>query len=139
MSTGSAGAYPWVLTDVSLVVKKHDLDPDVITERLGLHPSEAWAPGVDRWNPGGDTDGVWLLQHDEHVARDFSVQLDATLRAAEGCAPVLDALKAEGYKVMLAVYGFTDHDGQLSFSADDMARIARLKIPLRLVPNLNAR
>ncbi|MFK4224075.1 DUF4279 domain-containing protein [Streptomyces sp. NPDC019890] len=129
----------WVLTDVTLIIKKSDLDPDVITARLGLKPSAVRPPGPDRWDPRGDTDGQWRLQCDERTTRVFSEQLDAILRAAEGCDRILASMKVEGFDISLAVGGYADNDSQLSFSASEMTRISRLGLPLVLTPNLNER
>lgn len=129
----------WTLTDVTLVVRKSDLDPDAVTERLGLQPSSVRMPGIDRWDPKGETDGQWRYQCDERTTRVFSEQLDVVLRASERCARVLAALGAEGCNVALSIGGFADNDSQLSLSVHEMARISRLGIPLILIPNLNER
>ncbi|MFJ5221833.1 DUF4279 domain-containing protein [Streptomyces sp. NPDC088400] len=124
---------------MTLVVRKSDLDPDAITERLGLQPSAVRMPGIDRWNPQGETDGQWRFQCDERTTRNFSEQLDVVLRASETCAQVLAMLSAEGCNVSLSIGGFADNDSQISFSAHEMVRISRLGIPLILTPNLNER
>jgi Domain of unknown function (DUF4279) len=129
----------WTLTDVTLVVRKRDLDPDAVTERLGLRPSSVRIPGIDRWDPKGETDGQWRFQCDERTTRIFSEQLDVVLRASERCARVLATLSAEGCTILLAIGGFADNDSQISFSAHEMVRISRLGIPLILTPNLNER
>ncbi|MFD7086550.1 DUF4279 domain-containing protein [Streptomyces sp. NPDC059896] len=139
MSVDSHDATSWVLTAVALIVKKSDLDPNSITERLALQPSAVRMPGVDRWNPEGSAAGQWRLQCDEHTTRVFSEQLDTILRAAEGCAGTLAMLRAEGCDVTITVRGFADNDSQVSFSADEMTRASRLKIPLKIIPSLNAR
>ncbi|MFE3142251.1 DUF4279 domain-containing protein [Streptomyces scopuliridis] len=135
----SRDATSWVLTTVALIVKKSDLDPNSVTEKLGLQPSAVRMPGIDRWNPEGDAAGQWRLQCDEHTTRAFPEQLDIILRAAEGCADTLAALRAEGCEVTIVVRGFADNDSQVSFSAGEMARVSRLNIPLKIIPNLNAR
>ncbi|MEW2081615.1 DUF4279 domain-containing protein [Streptomyces sp. NPDC005283] len=139
MSNDFRAGESWVLTDVALIIKKSDLDPDVITARLGLKPSAVRLPGPDRWNPRGDTDGQWRLQCDERTTRIFSEQLDSILRAAEGCHRILASMRAEGFDVMLAIGGYADNDSQLSFSASEITRISRLGLPLTLIPNLNER
>ncbi|MEV7870220.1 DUF4279 domain-containing protein [Streptomyces sp. NPDC088124] len=127
------------MTDVTLVVKKDDLDPDSVTARLGLQPSAVRLPGVDRWDPGGDADGQWRLQCDERTTRIFSEQLDVILRAAEGCARVLEMLRAEGCETTIIVSGFAGNDSQIVFSGDEMARISRLQTAVKIIPNINER
>ncbi|MFD3652530.1 DUF4279 domain-containing protein [Streptomyces sp. NPDC058620] len=130
----------WTLTDVTLVVKKSDLDPGHVTEFLGLQPSAVKAPGFDRWAPpGGDTDGQWRLRCDEHTTRNFTEQVDIILQAAERRAKELASLRSEGCETLLAVEGFADNDSQISFSAQAMGRICRLGLSLKLTPNLNER
>ncbi|MFJ2214936.1 DUF4279 domain-containing protein [Streptomyces sp. NPDC101062] len=129
----------WTLTDVTLVVKKDDLDPDSVTARLGLHPSAVRLPGVDRWNPAGDTDGQWRLQCDERTTRVLSEQLDVVLRAAEGCSRVLEMLRSEGCETSIIISGFAGNDSQIIFSGEEMARISRLQTPVKIIPNVNER
>ncbi|MFJ2557707.1 MULTISPECIES: DUF4279 domain-containing protein [unclassified Streptomyces] len=129
----------WILTAVTLVVKKDDLDPDSVTERLGLIPSDVRLPGVDRWNPAGDTDGQWRLQCDERTSRILSEQLDVILRAAEGCTRVLEMLRAEGCETTIVISGFAGNGSQIIFSGDEMARIYRLQTPVKIIPNINER
>ncbi|MGY3680412.1 DUF4279 domain-containing protein [Streptomyces sp. TE33382] len=137
-SSGQAGG-EWVLTDVSLVVKKSDLDPDTVTARLGLEPTAVRPPGQDRWGPPGEIDGQWRLQCDERTARKLSEQLDEILPLVERCAPQLREMMAEGFEICLAVHGFADNDSRAFFSSTVVSRIASLGVPLVLKPNLNAR
>ncbi|MFE4367341.1 DUF4279 domain-containing protein [Streptomyces sp. NPDC056835] len=139
MSDNSHDAMPWVLTAVALTVKKNDLDPDSVTDRLGLRPSAVRMPGIDRWNPEGDPAGQWRLQCDERTTRVFSEQLGTILRVAEECADTLAILRAEGCEVTITVRGFADNDSRILLSADELARASRLKIPLAFIPNLNSR
>ncbi|MFE3739443.1 DUF4279 domain-containing protein [Streptomyces sp. NPDC059134] len=121
------------------MIKKYDLDPDSVTEHLGLTPSAVRLPGVDRWNPTGDTDGQWRLQCDERTTRTFSEQLDIILRAAEGCVRVLEMLRAEGCETAIIISGFAGNDSQIIFSAEEMARMSRLQTPVKVIPNVNER
>ncbi|MER7046044.1 DUF4279 domain-containing protein [Streptomyces jumonjinensis] len=123
---------------MALVIKGPDLYPDRVTERLCLQPTSSGPPGVDRWIPG-DTDGRWSLECDNRITRIFSEQLDHVLSAAESRTEALASLRSEGHTVMLTVWGYADHDSQLAFSASDIARIARLNIPLRLSQSLSDR
>ncbi|MER5806776.1 DUF4279 domain-containing protein [Streptomyces sp. NPDC002033] len=135
---GRAGN-PWVLTDVSLVVKRGDLDPDSVTARLGLQPTAVRMPGLDRWGPPGEVDGQWRLQCDDRTTREFSEQLDNILISAERCAAQLKEMMAEGFEVYLAIYGFANHESRVFFSSLAISRIASLGVPLVLTPNLNER
>ncbi|WP_374325019.1 DUF4279 domain-containing protein [Streptomyces sp. AP-93] len=132
-------ARPWVLTSVSLVVKKHDLDPDAVTARLGLQPTAVRLPGADRWGPPGEVDGRWRLTCDERTTRDPAEQLEQIVSAAEGCVSQLRLMQAEGSEVHLEVYGFADHGSEFLVPAPLFSRIAQLGVPLSLTPNLNSR
>ncbi|MQS39444.1 DUF4279 domain-containing protein [Streptomyces katsurahamanus] len=128
----------WTLPEVALIIKGADLVPDRITERLGLEPTSSRLPGANRWFPG-DTDGRWHFECDDRTTRIFSEQLDNVLSAVESRTEALASLRSEGYTVALTVWGYVDHDSQLAFSASDMARIARLNVPLSLSQSLSDR
>ncbi|WP_374213935.1 DUF4279 domain-containing protein [Streptomyces sp. A3M-1-3] len=130
---------PWKLTDVSLVVKGRDLDPDRISERLGLMPTSVRPPGPSRWEPAGETDGRWRLQCDEHTSRSFADQLDNLLGVVEEKQDRLAALAGDGFEVFISVHGFATNDSNLLFTHGQLLRMSRLHIPLTLIPNLNDR
>ncbi|MDJ0341186.1 DUF4279 domain-containing protein [Streptomyces sp. H10-C2] len=129
----------WALTDVALVVKKSDLDPDSVTRILGLDPSGTCQPGVNRWNPGGETDGEWRFQIDERTSRVFSEQLDIILTVAEGKREEISSLAVAGCDVHLAVYGYAGHGSTLALSDGELGRLSALNIPLEITPNINER
>ncbi len=128
----------WVLTDVSLVIEREGLDPGEVTARLGVSPTNSAAPGEDR-RSANPAIGFWMLECDERVSRVFSEQLKTVLEAAEVNVDELRRLQGEGCEVWISVYGFSGNESKLSFSAHDLARLAALGLPLRLVPNLNDR
>ncbi|MFD9630656.1 DUF4279 domain-containing protein [Streptomyces violascens] len=131
--------WPWVMTEAALVIKGADMDPAVVTQELALNPTSTRAPGYDRWDTSGSTDGRWRLEFDNDYSRDFSLQMDALLSVAEEKRAQIANLVAQGYEAILSVYGFAGHDGSLPFTAQQMARAASIGIPLVLTPNLNER
>ncbi|WP_328860944.1 DUF4279 domain-containing protein [Streptomyces sp. NBC_00306] len=129
----------WTLTDVTLLIQKPDLDPEDVTRRLDIQPSAVRNPGVDRWGPPGETSGQWRLQCDERTTRTFSEQLHFILAAAEGRTSVLQSLNAEGCEISIVIGGYAANDSQLSLTAAELIRLARLDIPLTLTPSLSER
>lgn len=129
----------WVLTDVSLVVRGHDLDPDTVTGKLNLQPTGTRSPGPSRWGPPGDIDGEWRLQCDERSTRRFSEQLETILTAVEPHSEDLMELLANGISVTLTIRGYVDNDSQIILTPEEMRRVARLGIPLILAPSTSER
>ncbi|NUK05622.1 DUF4279 domain-containing protein [Streptomyces lunaelactis] len=129
----------WVLTDVTLIIKGSELDPDEVTKELDIQPTAVRPPGPDRWGPPGEVDGQWRLQCNEHSTRILSEQLDTILTAAESRSNKLKAFLLEGFKVTLTIGGYADSDSQIILSPAELSRVARLGIPLILAPSLSER
>ncbi|MET9377077.1 DUF4279 domain-containing protein [Streptomyces sp. NPDC003035] len=129
----------WVLTDVSLVVRGPDLDPDEVSKKLNIEPTGTRPPGPSRWGPPGDVDGEWRLQCDERSTRVFPEQLDTILTAVEPHAEDVRGLLANGISVTLTIRGYVDNDSQIALTPEQMRRVARLGVPLALAPSTSER
>jgi hypothetical protein len=129
----------WALTDVSLVVRGPDLDPDEVTKKLNIQPTGTRLPGPSRWGPPGDVDGEWRLQCDERSTRVFPEQLDTILTAVEPHADDVRELPANDLSVTLAIRGYVDNDSQIALTPEQMRRVARLGVPLTLAPSTSER
>lgn len=123
---------------ISLVIRKIDLDPTTVTERLGITPTGAGGPRNDGETPGKARYGFWYLRYYYDTSNDFSRLLDTTLSAVERKRDSIAELVAEGYAAHLRVDGYTLY-GTLTFSARDIERISEINIPLILFPNTDAR
>ncbi|MFI2187595.1 DUF4279 domain-containing protein [Streptomyces sioyaensis] len=139
MSTEPKTSHPWVLTDVSLIIKKVDLDPEAVSQRLGITPTGVYRPDQGSQERNRGREGIWRLQCDERTTRDFSEQLNTVLSATEEKRAEIRDLIAEGHEIHLSVYGFAGTGSVLPFSVRDLERISRLNLPLELAPNTNAR
>ncbi|MFD9208708.1 DUF4279 domain-containing protein [Streptomyces sioyaensis] len=135
MSTDHLSTQPWVLTQVTVVISKSDLDPEEVTRRLSLTPTDVLQPGTDARYP----DGEWRLKFGDRISRDFSQQLDAALLALDPQRSTLHDLVSEGCEVLLTAYGFADHNSTIELAARDVERISQLGIPFALIPNINSR
>ncbi|WP_267242797.1 DUF4279 domain-containing protein [Streptomyces sp. PR69] len=129
----------WTLTTVSIEVETGDVDPEVVTQRLGLTPTGVWRPDAGIQSIKSEIGAYWLLECDDRTTRVFSEQLDEILKAAERVSSKLSELQDEGFAVALVIRGYADHDSQLLISASNMMRISRLGIPLVMQPSLSDR
>ncbi|WP_432001463.1 DUF4279 domain-containing protein [Streptomyces sioyaensis] len=139
MSAEPNTSHPWVLTDVSLIIKKVDLDPEAVSQRLGITATGVYRPEQGPQGRNRGREGIWRLQCDERTTRDFSEQLNTVLSATEEKRVEIRKLIMEGHEIHLSVYGFAGTGSVLPFSARDLDRISRLNLPLELSPNTNAR
>lgn len=136
--TEPATRHPWILVTISLAIRKIDLDPATVTERLGITPTRAGGPRNDGETPGKARYGFWYLEYYDDTSDDFSRLLDTILSAIEDKRDGIAELVAEGCTARLHVDGYT-LCGTLTFSARDIERISEINIPLILSPNTNAR
>ena len=108
---------PQCSTSATLILLGDDLNPDLITERLGLVPSQAWRRGETKKHTGRDgvtriieDAGVyewggwklWLPEERRH--RPFWSQLTYWERILEDRAEEIKACKAEGLTVEINCY-----------------------------------
>ncbi|WP_059010478.1 DUF4279 domain-containing protein [Streptomyces specialis] len=121
----------WVGTSAALVVRKDDLEPRTVTERLGLAPTRTRLPGPDRWRPGGDEAGLWLFECHE-TRKSLPEQVNEVLDVFTAKAGELRSLIDEGYDATLALFGFVGDGSVVELSSETIARIVSLGIPLEV-------
>jgi hypothetical protein len=119
-------------------VRRHDLDPAAVTDRLALTPTATRTPGPDRWNPAGDPAGLWLLRCAE-PALSLPEQLDRIVDSVEEKADTLRELIDEGYDVTLTAFGLVGDGSVLELMPQTALRVASLGIPLDLRVSNNER
>ncbi|MEU4033823.1 DUF4279 domain-containing protein [Streptomyces collinus] len=129
----------WVLTEVSLVVKGRDLQPEEITPFLDLEPTGVRNPGPSEWDRPGEIDGQWRISCNERTSRDFHEQLDSILSIAERKRVELGQLAEQGHEVTVSLFGFAGKDCALTLRPGELRRIALLGFPLRVAANMNER
>ncbi|MFF8974416.1 DUF4279 domain-containing protein [Streptomyces sp. NPDC014995] len=129
----------WVLTDVSLVIKGRDLQPEEITSFLGIEPTGVRNPGPNKWSRPGEVDGEWGINCNSNVSRDFHEQLDNILSTVESKRTELAQLAEQGCEVIVDIYGFSGNDCTLTLRPVELKRIALLGFPLRVAANMNER
>lgn len=129
---------PWVLSDVELVVSKDDLNPQEVTERLGLTPTGTRLPGPSRWEPPGEEAGLWLFGCAD---RDLSLaeQLNRVLDAVEPRVESLQGLLSDGFDVTLKLVGNVGRGAMTKLPEHAVARVAALGIPLDVSVSSSAR
>ncbi|WP_158674680.1 DUF4279 domain-containing protein [Streptomyces hoynatensis] len=128
----------WVVTEAALEVRGSDLDPERISEHLGLDPTGSRRPGPDRWDPEADEAGLWLLKVSAQ-ATPLAEQLDELLGTVEPRAVGLQELRQEGYDVLLRLFGFVGTGSFFELSPVALGRLTALGVPLRLAVSTSER
>ncbi|MFF4738695.1 DUF4279 domain-containing protein [Streptomyces sp. NPDC001262] len=130
---------PWVQTSVSLVIEKSDLEPGAITEALGVEATTTRLPGPSRWRPADDTNGLWILECDQGIAKGMDDQLDHVLSRIETGSGALANLLHSGHQASVEIRGYAGDGAVLEISPALLARIMTLGISLKVIPNINER
>lgn len=126
------------MTNATFCVYSDTLDPAQITSRLGLAPTHSFRRDdpitTARRRYGNHPIGGWLLSTREHiVAEDLTAHLDWLLANLEPAAQRIKALQTDGYDVAIIIALSADPlGGGPTMSADTLARLARLGLPLDL-------
>jgi hypothetical protein len=113
----------------------HDnLDPDSVSNDLGLQPTEKWKRGItpdlnDR--PPATTGGWFLTSKTAVQSRDARRHIDWLLNQMEPGAAVIERLRSAGCKTDIFCYWLsTQGHGGPMLSPGTMARLARLGLEL---------
>ncbi|MCC2278573.1 DUF4279 domain-containing protein [Streptomyces sp. ET3-23] len=130
---------PWVRASVSLVIEKAELDPGAITEALGIEATTTRLPGPSRWRPADDTNGLWILECDQGMAKGVDEQLHHVLSRIEPDSEALTNLLRSGHQVSVEIRGYAGDGAVLEIAPALLARIMALGISLEVIPNINER
>lgn len=119
-------------TYATLILLHEDLNAELLTQELGIQPTETWKQGEVR-NPGSRTPvvsriGGWFLRTQETVAsRDVRRHIDWLLNQVEPRRSVLGRLRTAGYRMEISCFWVSafGHGGP-TLSPAQMARLADL-------------
>lgn len=126
------------MTNTTLCVYSDTLDPEQISDHLGLIPTNSYRRGdpitTARRRYGNHPSGGWLLSSRDHVvAEDLTAHLDWLLARLEPAAPRIGALQAEGYDVAIIIALSAEPlGGGPTLSSEMLERLARLGVPVDL-------
>ncbi len=123
----------WNSIEVSLTLSHINLDPDSVSDLLGLTPSRSARPGTAIMS----ADGIWSLDFRGQAPHDNPVAM--AVSAIHDHLPKIKQLISFGVSAQLSIYGHV-HDGStLRLSTKEIASLADMSIPIVFVPNANER
>jgi len=115
--------------DVSLVIRGKSLDPDAVSEALGLRPTEVWRLG-DRFPapaPGKHKDSGWLLKGKPVAGFNLSKHVEALVKQLEPYTERFSRLPKEAsLYVKCDVCDYEFRKSNLSLSRAAVAAVAKL-------------
>ncbi|SOD63173.1 protein of unknown function [Streptomyces zhaozhouensis] len=116
----------WDSLGVALLVTGSELDPGVLTRRLGVVPDLARRPGeVPAFRDGA---GCWALR--AAGGAELAPLVHAVVERARPLRGELGVLRAEGYRVSLDISGRVHHRELLTLDAALLAGAAELGVPI---------
>ncbi|NNN37974.1 DUF4279 domain-containing protein [Streptomyces sp. S3(2020)] len=129
----------WVETDVKLLVRKSDLDPDLLARELPLTPTAVSLPTDGSRSLGLPDEGVWSLAVHKRLPGGIDDQLRELLRQITPHASSISSLAARGYEVSINVSGFVGRGSTFSLAPDVISQVAALNIPFVVSPSTSER
>lgn len=115
--------------DVSLVIRGKSLDPDAVSEALGLRPTEVWRLG-DRFpapSPRKHKDSGWRLKGKPVAGFNLSKHVEALVKQLEPYAERFPQLPEEAsLYVQCDVCDYEFRKSNLSLSRDAVAGVSKL-------------
>ena len=120
-----------VETHASLRIIHDDLDPEEITQQIGIQPTWAWRQGQLR--PKGNVIspiGIWGLTTNFMKSRDIRRHLDWLIEQMNGKEEILKELQAQGYRMDVFCYWLSNGQGGPTISLRNMIGLANLGIEL---------
>ena len=123
---------PEDFTWATLRIADDTLDPEIVTEQLGIHPTRMYQSGEVRGRSRlPHKSGVWLLSTDEIVrTRNLDVHLDWILDQVEGKANVFEFFHQAGYEIYMYCLWASRGQGGIEISLRNLRRLALLNIEL---------
>jgi hypothetical protein len=128
---------------VMLMILGDDLDPDEVSDRLGLVPSQAWRKGER--HSFTRTDGSRLEFRSKHTwggwkrfieprqeKLPIEAQLEFWYKKLRAHIAALASFKSEGWDCALDLFVTTDATASMVFSGGLLKRIAELGVELRI-------
>lgn len=117
-------------TVLTFILAGDALDPDEITQAVGLSPDDAWSKGMLQGGKYPKPTGQWRLYPGCSRDEPFETQLNLLLDRLEACAPVLRTY-VERFNGVMSV-GYSSGEDTIGFFIDHttMQRLARLGLQL---------
>src|SRR6266508_874114 len=112
----------------SLILRGPTLDPDEVTNRLGMRPSRARAPGILSPVTGRPyPDGAWIVESDQPPWAPLDAHVAAVLSRVAGLWHELKGLAAEhSAGLSCVVHSFGGDTPTIGFDPVDVRRLAEL-------------
>jgi hypothetical protein len=140
------GTYEFTL---SLNIRHPTIDPDRITEMLGIKPQHTWQAGHSRRGPAGEElsgvyrESYWtarLIPEPQLSSEGVSIEtyLMQTVSLLHRANGFLEQLTCEGGVAELHVSLFARGDFRLDLIAESLAAIGRLRLTIALDVHLHA-
>ncbi|MER6188048.1 DUF4279 domain-containing protein [Streptomyces sp. NPDC021056] len=129
----------WVETDVKLLIRKSDLDPDLLARELPLTPTAVSLPTDESRRLGLPDEGVWSLAVHKRLPGGIDDQLRELLQHIAPHAPSISSLTERGYEVSINVSGFVGRGSTFSLTPDVISQVAALNIPFIVSPSTSER
>ncbi|MFD9463692.1 DUF4279 domain-containing protein [Streptomyces sp. NPDC060027] len=130
---------PRVETAVKLVVRKPDLDAELVSRALSLPPTSVRQPGSDRQGPESSQDGLWTLQVHDRMPGGISDQLRTLLDMVEPRSSALTRLAAQGYGIHIDLFGFVGRGATFVLPPEVVQRAAALRVPVTVTTSVSDR
>jgi uncharacterized protein DUF4279 len=125
-------------TFAALRIGHAELNPEAMSQEIGIEPTVAWRRGDLLPSPGGGSavaeEGVWMFASPEELRSDDARRhIDHVLDVVEAHATAISRLQAAGYGLAVSCYWVSRWGyGGPTLSARQMARLARFGLPLRI-------
>ncbi|MET9892608.1 DUF4279 domain-containing protein [Streptomyces sp. NPDC006465] len=130
---------PWVETAVQLVVRKPDLDADLVSQALSLPPTSVRRPGNGHQGPASSQDGLWILQVHGRMPGGISDQLRTLLDLVEPHSSALTRLAAQGHDIHVDLFGFVGRGATFVLPPEVVQRAAALRVPVTVTTSVSDR
>ncbi|MGC4984895.1 DUF4279 domain-containing protein [Streptomyces sp. DT193] len=131
---------PWAETAVTLVVRKQDLDADLVTRTLSLPPTSVRRPGSDhRDRVSPPRSGLWALQVHDRLPGGLSDQLRTLMDLVEPRSSSLAQLTSQGYDIHLDLFGFVGRGATFVLAPEVVRTTAALGVPVTVTTSVSDR
>ncbi|HEY9627960.1 MAG TPA: DUF4279 domain-containing protein [Coleofasciculaceae cyanobacterium] len=132
---------PEYLSSATLIILADDLDPQEVTEQLGLQPNRSWCKGeqksfvrnngtVRKFNDVYEWGGWKCFLPEEKKHLNLAEQLSHWCDALEGRESAMRELERQGYSLEINCYISTAATASIILSADLQKRLADLRLDL---------
>ena len=125
-----------VTRSFSLRVMGKDLNPDVVTDRLGISPTYGHRRGDANVSSSGRllgerSEGIWIFEFDVDPLKTIDDNLRMVTRLLDGKQEMLSSFNREGFRtdVMIGVF---DIEGPIGFSISSDTALALGSLGLKI-------